>query len=376
MKVGLNLLHVRPEIGGGWNYIANILRVLPLLEKNFRFVAYCTSVSAAIMPNDDRFEIKIISLGGSSQIVRVAFEQAVLPFLAHKDGVDCVHWFANSCSIFGIKPSVVTLHDFKSIEKPTNDIALKSLYMRQAVRFSCRQADVIAPISEVSADTAQRLFNVQKDRIVVVHNPIQSTFRPIPYENLSEFRNRLKLPPQFWLYVAHPYPHKNHNRLFEAYKRLLESEGSAWPLILRGDGPKEKEELANIALNLGIADSLTWIPRLSTEDMAKLYSSATALVFPSLYEGCGIPVLEAMACGCPLIASNIRTTREFAGDDVLTFDATDVNSIARAMHQFASDRSLRTASTITGIQRAEQYSPKNCVTRLSLAYHMSVQKRS
>ena len=374
MKVGLNLLHVRPEIGGGWNYIANILRVLPLLEKPFRFIAYCTSTSAAIVPNDDRFEIRIVNLGGSSQIMRVAFEQAVLPFLAHKDGVDCVHWFANSCSIFGIKPSIVTIHDFKSIEKPTNDIALKSLYMRQAVRFSCRQANVIAPISEVSADTAQRLFNVQKDRIVVVPNPIQSTFRPIPYENLSEFRNRLKLPPQFWLYVAHPYPHKNHIRLFEAYKRLLESEGSAWPLILRGDGPKEKEELANIALNLGIADSLTWIPRLSTEDMAKLYSSATALVFPSLYEGCGIPVLEAMACGCPLIASNILTTREFAGEDVLMFDATDVSSIARVMHQFASDSSLRTASTIRGIQRAEQYYPKHCVTKLRLAYYMSVQK--
>ena len=375
MKVGLNLLHVRPEIGGGWNYIANILRVLPLLGNGFRFVAYCTNVSAAIVPNDDCFQIRIVHLGGSSQVARVVFEQAVLPFLAYTDGVDCIHWFANSRSLLGIQPSVVTIHDFKSIEKPANSYLLKGFYMRQTVRFSCRQADVIAPVSKVSADAAQRLFNVPPNRIVVVPNPLQSIFRPIPLEDLVEFRHRLKLPPQFWLYVAHPYPHKNHIRLFEAYKRLLESTGGAWPLVLRGDGAKQKEELAHVALNLGIADSLIWIHRLSTEDMAKLYSSATALVFPSLYEGCGIPVLEAMACGCPLTASDILTTREFAGDDVLMFDATDVGSIARAMHQFASDTSLRRASANKGILRAEQYSPQSSVKRLRKAYDKAVQKR-
>lgn len=374
MKVGLNLLHVRPEMGGGWNYIENILEVLPLLEKSFHFVAYCTSMSAVIVPRNPRFEVKIVRLGGS-QTRRVIFEQLILPFVAYQDRVDCIHWFANNCSLLGIIPSVVTIHDFKSIEEPQQGPRLRGLYMRQTLRHSCRRANVIAPISEVSAESAQYIFNVPGERIVIVPNPLQPIFQHFPVEDLVEFRHRLKLPPQFWLYVAHLYPHKNHVRLFEAYKRLLESGEGAWPLVLRGDGQKEKNELMNVAMSLKIEDSVIWIPRISAEDMAKLYSSATALVFPSLYEGCGIPVLEAMACGCPLIASDIRTTREFAGDDAVMFEATDVHAIFRAMHQFASDPTLRDAIAKRGLVRSKKYLPEGSVTMLRKAYRAATSKR-
>lgn len=375
MKVGLNLLHVRPEMGGGWNYIENILQVLPLLESSFHFVAYCTSVSAAIVPRHPRFEVKVVRLG-SSQTRRVIFEQLILPFVAYQDEVDCIHWFANNCSLLRIIPSVVTIHDFKSIEEPQNGMRLRGLYMRQSLRHSCRRANLIAPISEVSAEKAQHLFNVPEERIIILPNPLQPIFQRYPVEDLVEFRQRLNLPPQFWLYVAHLYPHKNHVRLFEAYKRLLESGEGVWPLVLRGDGHKEKNELMNVAMRLRIENSVMWIPRLSAEEMAKLYSSATALVYPSLYEGCGIPVLEAMACGCPLTASDILTTREFAGDNALMFDGTDVDAIFRAMHQFASDSALRNAMAKSGLLRAKMYSPENSLKKLRKAYCEATRKNS
>src|ERR1035437_4763382 len=112
MRIGLNLLHARREIGGGWNYIANVVSTLKLLNYDCEFLAYCTSVSAEIVPDDPRFKMRIVHLGGSSQIARVAYEQCVLPIHAYLDKIDCMHWFAGNRSLIGRVPSVVTMYDF------------------------------------------------------------------------------------------------------------------------------------------------------------------------------------------------------------------------------------------------------------------------
>jgi glycosyltransferase involved in cell wall biosynthesis len=368
MKIGLNLLHVRPEIGGGWNYITSVVSTLKLLPLDFEFVAYCTRVSAEIVPVDSRFKVRLVDLGSSSQVARIIYEQFILPFRAHHDKVDCIHWFANNRSTLGIVPSVVTIHDFKFVDRPKEVSSAKGFYLREMARFACQRADVLAPISEVTADAATRLFGVERERSVVVPNPLDDTFRPVSSEQLDEFRGRLRLPSQYWLYVAHPYPHKNHPRLFSAYKKLRESSQCTWPLVLRGDRTKGNEILDRIAAECGIAESLVWIPRLTSGDMASLYSAATAMIFPSLYEGCGIPVLEAMACGCPVIASDINTTKEFAGDAALMFDAANVDAITCAMEQFYVDTALRESCAAKGLLKAEQYSSINVAERLRALY--------
>lgn len=374
MKIGLNLLHARPEIGGGWNYIANVVQTLRLASDGFEFVAYCTPVSAAMVPDDSRFTVKIVDIPRQSQSYRVFYEQCVLPPLAYRDKVDCIHWFANNRPLIGIVPSVVTVHDFKFIERPFEVSRLKGLYLRKMAGFACRHADTLAPISEATAKAARQLFKTDPQRVIVIPNPVDDTFGPVSPDDLREFRDRLQLPPQFWLYVAHPYPHKNHERLLHAYKLCRDASPDIWPLLLRGDGGAEKDALDRTASELGIAESVVWIPRLSTEDMARLYSAATAMVFPSLYEGCGIPVLEAMACGCPVAASDIETTHEFAGDAALLFDAMSVDAIVNAMRQFSTDSTLRESCAARGLVKAKQYSPHNIAEKLCTAYRNAVTK--
>jgi glycosyltransferase involved in cell wall biosynthesis len=355
MKIGLNLLHARADIGGGWTYIAGVIKMLTLFDSDWEFVAYCTSASAPLVPSDHRFTVKIINLPASSQLARIAYEQCVLPFIAYLDKVDCIHWFANSRSLLGVGKSVVTIHDFKFMDRPAESAFWRRLYSREMTRFACRRADALVPVSESTAQSATRLVGVDHNRMFVVPNPIDHIFRPASDQAINEFRERFSLPPQFWLYVAHPYKHKNHARLFLAYKRLRESYPCTWPLILRGDRSGGNRSLDEQALNLGIAGSVVWLPRLSTEDMARLYSAATAMVFPSLYEGCGIPVLEAMACGCPVVGSDIVTTQEFAGEAALMFDAGDVESITGAMHQIWLDAGLSEAGAAKGRLKAAAY---------------------
>lgn len=372
MRVGLNLLHARPEIGGAWNYIASIVETLRRLDSDFEFLGYCTKVSAEMVPKDPRFRVKLVHLGGSSQVARVSYEQCVLPFLAYRDKVDCIHWFANTRSLVGLVPSVVTIHDLMFIDKPVDSPSgvsfAKKLYLREMQRYTCHHAEVLAPVSKATASVAVRLFGVESKRIIVVPNPLDDTFHPAALEETNEFRERFKLPSHFWLYVAHPYPHKNHARLFAAYKKFRDASQCTWPLVLRGDSSKGNEMLHKVALDLGIAESVIWLPRLTSEDMVRLYSAATAMIFPSLYEGCGIPVLEAMACGCPVAASDITTTREFAGDAALTFDATNADAIVGAMQQFLSSPALRESCSNKGLMKAEQYSSNNTAGRLLAAY--------
>lgn len=376
MRIGLNLLHVRPEIGGCWNYIENVIAALKYIDCDCEFFAYCTSVSVKILPKDPRLHAKIVNLDNSSQLARISFEQCILPFLARRDKLDCMHWFANNIAVLGMVPSVVTVHDFIFIDMPTEVSFVKRLYLRAMVRFACQKADVLAPISEATAEAAVRLFGVNRKRISVIPNPLQDTFHPCLPEKVNEFRARFKLPSKFWLYVANPAPYKNHAKLFVAYKKLRETTQVTWPLVLRANRIKESEALDRKVVELGIEQSVVWLPRLSSEDMATLYSAATAMIFPSLYEGCGIPLLEAMACGCPVAASDISTTLEFAGDAVLKFDATNVDAIAYAMKQFVIDPALRETCAAKGLIKVLEYSSRKIAVKLQAAYLDAASRRS
>jgi glycosyltransferase involved in cell wall biosynthesis len=286
-----------------------------------------------------------------------------------------MHWFANNRSLLGLVPSVVTIYDFLSIERPSEVPFAKRLYLREMARFACKWADSIAPMSETTAETAIRLFGVDRKRIFVVPHPIDDTFSRASDATVNDFLERFNLPSRFWLYVAHPYPHKNHARLFSAYKKFKESSQCGWPLVLRGDRSKDNGMLDKLTSELGIDASVIWLPRLSGKDMASLYSAATAMIFPSLYEGCGIPLLEAMTCGCPLIASDIPTTQEFAAEAALTFDPTNVDEISGAMCRFFAEPQLRASYAAKGIIKAEQYTPRNVAARLLIAYRNVVSEK-
>jgi glycosyltransferase involved in cell wall biosynthesis len=156
---------------------------------------------------------------------------------------------------------------------------------------------------------------------------VEDRFRPVTREETARFRRLHALPSEFWLYVANLYPHKNHVRLLQAYRRLKDEGMKVWPLVLRGDLGETSDEVNATLDGLGLRADVRFVGRMERDDMPLLYGCAAALVFPSLHEGGGMPLIEAMACGCPVVASDLPIVHEVAGGGAVYFDPSDVGSI-------------------------------------------------
>jgi glycosyltransferase involved in cell wall biosynthesis len=176
------------------------------------------------------------------------------------------------------------------------------------------------------------------------------------------------LPPAFFIYPAAVWPHKNHGRLIKAF---IQSEIAGAQLLLTGGGQTESD-LPKIIADLGATDRVRLLGRISTDDLMGLYHSATALIFPSEFEAWSIPIMEAMACGCPVASSNVTSLPEQVGDAGLLFDPTDISGMANVMRRLAGDTQLRATLAERGRARVSQFSPRNFIKLIANAYAYAI----
>jgi glycosyltransferase involved in cell wall biosynthesis len=338
MRIGLNLLPVVPGVGGSWNYAASLLNALAAHDRENEYVALVTSASAPIVPAAVNFHSVEMPLHASWRPLRVAFENTLFRSVVRSQHLDCIHHLFGTMPFGGPLPTVVTIHDFMVFSRPGDFSLTKRMYLRFMYRRAARRAAVLAPVSMTTARDIQRLFSIPAERMHVVRAAIGAHFTRASEARVALFKKRLGLPPTFWLCVAEPYANKNYARLIEAFSLLRRSAPAGWPLVIRsGLTPQLRQQIRDS----GLSDQVIIVPRLPDADMPLLYSAAAALVFASTFEGGGLPVVEALACGCPVVASNIPTTREFADDAVETFDPLDVGSITAAMKEFEHSPEMR-----------------------------------
>ena len=374
MNIGFNLLHAQPEIGGGWNYIARLVATIGEYACNDSFIAFVTDKSACLLADQANIKPVHIAIHPENRIERVLFENTLLQPLARKHHVDCLHWFANTLPVMTLLPSVVTVYDLQPIKRIADYPWYKRAYLRAGFRQAIRRADVLLPMS---TSTMQDLFElgISAGRMIVIPAIIPKTFTPRSLSVIDQVRSRYGLPHEFWLYVAHFYSHKNHLRLLEAFKWLKDNGLKPWQLVLRGDDAGFQASVVERINQLDLQEDVVLLPRLPEHELAAVYSAATALVFPSLYEGGGIPVMEAMACGCPVAAADIPTTREFAGDAAILFDPLSIVSIAEAMRVMQESAILREQKRQQALCVSQNHKPEEVCYNLIRAYHMAIEYR-
>lgn len=268
-------------------------------------------------------------------------------------GVDLFHATEHLLPKLKRIPAIFTLHDLIFRFDPGSHKALNRIYLNLMAPRFLHAAQAIIAVSECSKRDAVRLYNVPAEKIHVIYEGVDPRFRPVAdAQALESVRQRYGLPQRFILHVGTIEPRKNLPALFEAFSNL-QPPASSLKLAIAGKKGWLTEETFERAKILG--DDVIFTGYVADEDLPALYTLADLLVMPSVYEGFGLPVLEAMACGTPVACSNGSSLPEIAGDAALLFDPHNVHLMAEAISRALLDSSLRAEMRARGLAQAARF---------------------
>jgi len=257
--------------------------------------------------------------------------------------------------------TVFTFHDAIYALFPQYHLPLNRLFLGLMMPRFLRRADAIIAVSECSKRDAVRLYGIDPARIRVIYEGVDARFQPVTdLARLAQVRARYALPERYILYVGTIEPRKNLTTLLEAFhvsRSMFHAAGNtALKLVIGGKTGWLYEGLFRKLRELGLEDEVLLPGYIADEDLPAVYSAASVFVFPSLYEGFGLPPLEAMACGTPVVCSSASSLPEVCGEAALLVEPTDVSALAQAIERVLSDEPLRAALRARGLAQAAKFS--------------------
>ncbi len=349
MKVGINLRGLRPgEIGGQESYVRELLRWLPVVDPKLEMTLYCSHHSAT-------------AIDGPSVEVRCRSEEEIIALtpdmLAEFDV-----WFCPLMALEPVEcpiPSVVSIPDLLHETSPELFAPNELDWRYRAYGASMQRADAVIAVSSYTRQQMLCHYPLAGPRIHVIPDAAPAPFDDdlrIDTDQLLKVRNRYGLPGPFLIYPANTWAHKNHLRLFEAMYLASQELGETPTLVLTGAAPVPVEGWRPVLDALGVGDRVRWLGYVPRSDLAALLIEARALVFPSLHEGFGLPVLEAMRARTPVVCSAAGSLPEVVGDAALLCDPADPCSIARVIIEVWNSSSERKRLVEAGRRRVLEFS--------------------
>jgi glycosyltransferase involved in cell wall biosynthesis len=347
-------------------YIRNLLRQLARLDRETEFVVFCR--------DDDRASLALLGENFRAVTESAAnysiVEQFRIPLALKREGVTLFH-----APHYVLPPlvrcqSVVTIHDCIHLMFPQylpNRIALA--YARTSIDLAARRATRVMTVSESSKRDILRFVDTEPDKIDVIYNAYDERFGVEPREeDVVRVRERYQLHDEFVLYAGNVKPHKNLERLIEAFDLVRKRGLDHLKLVLIGDEISKYAALRRAVHQHQLHKYVRFVGYLPEETLAVMYRLAGVFVFPSLYEGFGLPPLEAMASGTPVVTSNVSSLPEVAGDAAVLVDPYDPHAIADGIHRVLTDEDLRRSLRQKGLARAKQFSWEQSVRRIREIY--------
>lgn len=270
-------------------------------------------------------------------------------------GVDIFHATEHLLPRLRRLPSVFTLHDLIFRFDPSSHLPLNRIYLNLMVPRFLRQASVIVTVSECSRRDALNLYRVPAEKIRVIPEGVNEQFKPQPQEAVTRVRVKYHLPESFVLCVGTIEPRKNLPVLFKVMAARREQSQPVWPLVIAGKPGWLYEPILQRIADLGLQDRVHLTGFFPDDALPALYSAARVVAMPSKYEGFGLPVLEAMACGTPIVCSNTSSLPEVAGDAALLVAPNDTRGWDEAITRVLDDDALRAQMRQRGLAHAARF---------------------
>ncbi|WP_322820694.1 glycosyltransferase family 1 protein [Chloroflexus sp.] len=353
------------------HYIEQVLLHLAQIDRENRYTVYTTrGLDQAALGLPANFVVKPSHLPTINPRVRIPWEQIIAPLML-RGKADLYHGCLNVAPLLSPVPTVITIHDLAFIRFPQTFRAYNRIYLDLATRLSTRRASRILVVSEHTKREVVGLLGVDPERVVVTPNAVRHHFRPPDPDQLDQFRVRRSLPEHFILYVGTLEPRKNLTTLLEAFA-LLSRHVPTVPLLIGGGKGWMYEPIFARLEQLQLRDRVKFVGYIPEEELPLWYAAATVFVFPSIYEGFGMPPLEAMACGTPVITSNTSSLPEVVGDAGLMVSPTDTTALAEAMQRILTSPDVRADLRIRGLKRAQQFSWTQTAIKTLEAYRAAL----
>jgi glycosyltransferase involved in cell wall biosynthesis len=351
---------------GVGTYVRNLLRHLGRLDHTTEYVILCRQADCG-MVKDLGPNFRAVPERARPYSLR---EQLTVPLDLRREEIDLFH--APHYVLPPLTPckSVVTIHDCIHLRFPQylpNHFAYA--YARTSMWFATHRSNRVLTVSEASKRDILRYFKVPDAKIDVIYNAIDERFGQAAHEEeIARVRERYQLDGPFVLYAGNIKPHKNLERLIEAFHLIRRGPLEHVKLLIIGDEISKYATLRRAVHQHKLHKHVRFFGFVPDETLAALYRLARVFVFPSLYEGFGLPPLEAMASGTPVVTSNVSSLPEVVGDAALLIDPYEPESIADAMRRVLTDERLREDLRARGLARAREFSWERSVRRVREIY--------
>jgi glycosyltransferase involved in cell wall biosynthesis len=383
MRIGVNLIPLRPgRMGGHEFYVRSLLHYLlahNTRDQYFLFTAWWNDDSLHFPPGRYR---KILAIrgqdpeyagpNGSNRRVARLFNPQTLPLVRHRTArpsLDLHAWVRRLrldlwfCPMTNLEPrqlpipTVITIPDIQQEYYPEFFTRAELRERALMYRPSCQEATAVITVSHFSKAGMIEKYSLPPEKLHCIYEAaVERAYEPSSLPTVEEVRRKYQLPATYAFYPANMWPHKNHQMLILALHRLRQLYGMALSLVLTGDDLGQWAELEALARHFQLQAQVHYLGYVAAEDLPVLYRSAALLVFPSLFEGFGIPLVEAMALGCPIAAAKTASIPEVVGDAALLFDPRSPDAVANAIYGVLADDDLRQALVVRGREQAARFS--------------------
>jgi alpha-1,3-rhamnosyl/mannosyltransferase len=369
-NVGVNLLWCRPgRVGGSEEYTTRLLGAVRSVDPTLELTLFASRAFLAAHPRlAARNNLDQPPKGTERRAARVVVERTWLP--RHARRVDVVHHAGGTAP--PVRPPIVlTIHDLQYRAFPQYFHPVKRAFLDASVPRAVRRAAVVTVPSEFVRADVHAAFAVPLDRIVVVPHMLPERAEPVERTDEPDVRALYALAERFVVYPAVTWPHKNHSVLIEALGQLGAAHSDIGAVLLGAGGPGDAA-LDDLVTRRGLVGRVRRLGRVPDAHRDALYRAALALTFPSRYEGFGAPAIEAMAAGCPVIASATTALPEVVGDAGLLVDPDDSSAWAAAIASVADDALARQRLIDAGRRRVSRFTSTASAELLTGAYRQAL----
>jgi glycosyltransferase involved in cell wall biosynthesis len=356
--IGLNahLLSLSQSYRGAgisW-YIISLLKNLAQVAPDFCYSVFLSDRNF----QEPSLALHMSRLPTQRPVVRILWEQFIQPLALRQAGVDLLHALAFVAPLAAPCPFVVTVYDLSFLRYPEAFRPFNRWYLRQFTANSVKRARAVIAISDSTRQDVIDLLGVPPERVHTIYCGADDQFRPLPASEIAAFKANRGLPDNFILFLGTLEPRKNVDGLIRAYARWREWEPQAPPLIIVGGKGWYYGRIFGLVEALNLTTTIRFADYVPQSELPLWYNAASLFVYPSHFEGFGLPVLEAMACGTPVITSTASSLPEVAGRNgtACLVDPNDTTALAAAMRHVMADADLRVAMSQQGLARASGFS--------------------